>query len=151
LELTDDEARLARLAWVNQGLGMDSWRWRVLRVPDDVRQPFVLPDTGFFKFTMPGRPDEQVLFLPLAPRVGLLGSRALSGEPVGFEQMDHRQVTGGALEWLNYYSVQTPGRRMCITHTERKDWLGRVVNRLAADLPKRFPGGPYRGRDEDWL
>ncbi|WP_332602516.1 DUF4238 domain-containing protein [Arthrobacter sp. S2(2024)] len=92
-EITDDQARALRLEWIDRGRQMDEWFWRALHAPSDVNAPFVLSDTGYAKFPESQDSDRALVFLPLSPTVGLLGSKTQPNSRPGLADLDHRGTT----------------------------------------------------------
>jgi hypothetical protein len=150
-EVTKEQAQLARFEWIQRGLDMDKWCWRALHMPDDVRTPFLLADTGFAKFRTPDRPDRELLFLPLGPRVGLLGVRPDQGMPAGFRAIEHRQVMWSTANLLNRASALAEDRTILVTHPSRRKWLETIATTWLAPEMEPFSHGPYRSRNEDWF
>ncbi|HEY8684490.1 MAG TPA: DUF4238 domain-containing protein [Chloroflexota bacterium] len=150
-EITDDQARALRFEWTDRGRQMDEWFWRALHSPSDVNAPFVLSDTGYAKFPESPDSDRALVFLPLAPNVGLLGSKTRSNFRPGLANLDHRDTTITSTSFLNDLGVLDPQSTQLFTHPKRVHRLAQI----AADPPilgeRVLQGGPYRGTTEWWF
>lgn len=126
---------------------MRSWRWRAIHTQESMGPPFLLPDTGFVKFRT--EDGQEILLLPLAPDVALLGCRDTLED--GLAALDHRTATLSTMEWLNHLLANGPGRTMCVAHPNRSEWLERTAISSVDDLPDPSRGGPYVGTRENWM
>jgi hypothetical protein len=97
----DDQLQYMREeGYVNQPALLATWRWRVLHVPEDGPR-FMITDRGWMYV---GQQDRlgRGLFLPMGPRVALLGfldAEDLPPRRPPFEE--HLVLCQSAVEWLN--------------------------------------------------
>lgn len=150
-EITDDQARALRLEWIERGRQMDDWFWRALHAPSDVKVPFMLSDTGYAKFPESQDSDRELLFLPLSPKVGLLGSKTRANAKAGLANLDHRETTITSTSFLNSLGMLDPQSRQLFTHPDRVHRLEQIMANPPSLGEHPIPGGPYRGTTEWWL
>jgi hypothetical protein len=143
-----DEVQYMRVAALrNQLPVMPTWRWRVLHVPDDVSR-LMTTDRGWMYVGEPGW-NSHGLFLPMNPRVALLGyldDGRLPPRRDPFEE--HRDLCQSWVEWFNAAAWSDPFIEMLIAHPEDRQRL--------ADLPDHrdlrvTAFGPYRFRRTNGL
>lgn len=141
--LDDDGAQWARWrASLNQLAGLRKWRWRVLHAPADVPR-LILNDRGWILVGQENWPTAG-LFLPMGPRVAILGYPDDPALPPGrppFEE--HLDLCRSTLDYLNAAAWDDPYIELGIAHPDDRSRL--------ADLPdprdlRINTLGPYRNR-----
>lgn len=150
-EITDTQAKAMRLEWIDRDREMGDWFWRALHAPSDVNVLFMLPDTGFSKFCDGQPPHRTLVFLPLSPRVGLLGTRIHADSKPGFENLNHRDMTLTGMCFLNNLGTLNSEARQLFTHPTRIDRLKDIFNKPPSSGEYSIPGGPYRRTTEWWF
>jgi hypothetical protein len=141
--LQGDAVQYARvLALGNQRPVMPQWRWRVLHSPPDAPR-FMITDRGWMYVGMEDWPTHG-LFLPMGPRVAILGYLDDPGLPPkqpAFEE--HLDLCTNTVNWINSAAWADPYIDLLIAHPDDRDRL--------ADLPDHQnlrinTLGPYRNR-----
>jgi hypothetical protein len=151
MEVTEDQARASRLQWITLTRPMEEWYWRALHAPSDVKAPFMLPDAGFAKFPEGNGSNRELLFLPLSPQVGLIGSKTrVRGRP-GLAHLDHRETTVRGTDYLNALGLLDPLSAQVFTHPDRTRRLAQLATEPLTHGEYLIPGGPYRRTSEGWL
>jgi len=117
-----------------------SLRWQVLESPQDAPS-FILNDMGFSIITEHGM-GENGLFVPLAPKLALLGYRDRDSR-TGF--VDRRVPTPMTVGWLNAATCEEDASREAYVHPTDQEIL--LALRPTADTRVNLRGGPYRGED----
>lgn len=121
---------------------MPSWRWRVLHSPDDAPR-LMLSDRGWIYVREPDHPS-LAIFLPMGPRVGLLGYLDAANLPPRqppFEE--HRVLVPSWVEWLNAAAgSDAKFTNALFAHPDDQEKLRRLPD--AADIRVNALG-PFRG------
>jgi hypothetical protein len=87
-------------ALLNQLEEVPKWRWRVLHSPDDAPR-FMLSDRGWIYVQEPDQAT-RAIFLPMGPRVGVLGYLDVEGLPPRRTPFDeHRDLVASWVTWFN--------------------------------------------------
>jgi hypothetical protein len=132
-----DVLQVLRLAGLQNAIPQVSGlRWRVLESPEDAPR-FVLNDGGFSVITEQGRTSNG-LFVPLGPRIALLGYH--DARP-GFQ--DRRVLTPMSVTWLNAATWGEDWPREVYSHPEDREIL--LALGPTAQV-KTNRDGPFRGR-----
>jgi hypothetical protein len=130
------------LALGNQRPVMPTWRWRVLHSPADTPR-FMITDRGWVYVGQEDWPTHG-LFLPMGPRVAILGYLDDPGLPPGRPAFaEHLDLCQSTIDYLNAAAWDDPYIELVIAHPDDRSRL--------ADLPDhrnlRINAlGPYRNR-----
>jgi hypothetical protein len=133
--LADGDLRLARLVVLRNTVSMlRSLRWRILEAPPDAPR-YVLNDLGFSVISESGREGE-ALFVPVGPRVALLGYQ---GRPTGLSERLY--PAPWTVRWLNAATWTQQTARAVFAHPDDREMLMelRPVRKV-----KTNPWAPYR-------
>jgi hypothetical protein len=138
-----DEVQYLRVEALRNQLGvLPSWRWRVLHSPDDEPR-FMITDRGWMYVGEPGW-NTHGLFLPMSPRVALLGyleDGRLPPRRAPFEE--HLYLCHSWILWFNAAAWSDPFIEMLIAHPDDRQRLEQLPDHR--DL--RVTGyGPFRYR-----
>lgn len=133
----DDELRLSRLVVLRNTLGLvRSLRWRILEAPPDAPR-YVVNDLGFTVISEWGRRGE-ALFVPLGPRLALLG---FQHRPTDLRERLY--PAPWTVRWLNAATWTQDRAKAVFGHPDDLQMLMelRRVRRV-----KKSPWGPFRDR-----
>lgn len=131
-----DALQVLRLFALQNGVSqVFDLRWRVLESPEGAPR-FVLNDGGFSMITEQGR-TENGLFVPLGPRIALLGDR--DARP-GLQ--DRRVLTPMSVGWLNAATWEEDWPSEVYSHPDDREMLLALGPTARAGTNR---DGPYRG------
>ena len=129
-----NEVQLLRIPAFRNGVAqVRALRWRVLDVPEDVPR-LILNDAGFSVIREQGR-RSGALFVPLAPRLGLLCYEDAKGR-----LLDRRLTQESSVDWLNV-STWADAPRAAFAFPDDADYL-LGLSESAEMWTNRY--GPYR-------
>jgi len=126
---------------------LPSWRWRVLHSPSDAPR-FMITDRGWIYVHEPGWPTN-ALFLPMGPRVALLGyldDPRLPKRRPPFEE--HLDLCASWIVWLNAAAWDDPFIEILMAHPNDRERLERLPQPQHLRV-NRY--GPYRYRHTNGL
>ncbi|MHB1988269.1 MAG: hypothetical protein ACYCSF_09825 [Acidimicrobiales bacterium] len=131
----------------NQVALLGAWRWRVLHAPDDGPR-LMITDRGWMYVGETGR-EGRALFLPMGPRVALLGyldAPDLPPRRPPFEE--HLDLCQSTIEWFNAGAWFDLPFDTLFAHPDDRKLLEGVPDVDALHLNSH---GPYRMRDSSGL
>ena len=141
--LQGDSVQYARiLALDNQRPVMPTWRWRVLHSPEDAPR-FMITDRGWMYVGQEDWPTHG-LFLPMGPRVAILGYLNDPGLPPrrpAFEE--HLDLCQSAIDYLNAAAWDDPYIELVIAHPGDRSRLATLADHRNLRINAL---GPYRNR-----
>ena len=141
--LQGDDLQYARvLALHNQRPVMPTWRWRVLHSPIGAPR-FMITDRGWMYVGMEDWPTHG-LFLPMGPRVAILGYLDDPGLPPSrpaFEE--HLDLCSSTVIWINAAAWADPYIELLIAHPDDRDRLTALPDHGNLRINAL---GPYRNR-----
>ncbi|HVX21284.1 MAG TPA: DUF4238 domain-containing protein [Acidimicrobiales bacterium] len=143
-----DDVQILRVAALrNQLPQIPTWRWRVLHSPEDAPR-FMITDRGWMYVGEPDWPSHG-LFLPMSPRVALLGyldDIRLPPKRAAFDE--NLKMCQSWIEWFNAAAWYDPYISALIAHPDDRARLSSLPDHN--DL--RVTGyGPYRYRQSQGL
>lgn len=141
--LLGDNMQYARvLALGNQRPVMPTWRWRVLHSPPDAPR-FMITDRGWMYVGQEDWPTHG-LFLPMGPRVAILGYLDDPGLPPRQPAFsEHLDLCQSVIDYLNAAAWDDPYIEFLIAHPDDRDRLVALPDHRNLRINAL---GPYRNR-----